>query len=156
MLIEESISEKTRLVELKLTLGPDTQRMCAGVGGAISLGIIGILPPELQLVVLARRKQVGEWIIGSRARDPRVTVGVRENGVRGPFLGIIMVDHFMYQTVIPTIVEFKPGIGHDSSWPQVVAASSQTDTGSVRRPNVLIANHPTVPLTPAVGVNRFL
>lgn len=36
------------------TLGPDAQRMCACVSGTIRGGVVGVLPPELQRVVLAR------------------------------------------------------------------------------------------------------
>ena len=66
-----------------------------------------------------------------------------------------MVDHFVYQAVIPPVVEFKQRISHVSSVPQVIAASSQTNAG-IRRPNVPIADQTTVPLTPAVGVDRLL
>ena len=44
----------TNSVEMKFTLRPDTQRMCTRVGGAIRFSVIGVLPPKLQLVVLAR------------------------------------------------------------------------------------------------------
>ena len=67
-----------------------------------------------------------------------------------------MVDHFVYQIVGPPIVEFEGGISQVSAIPQFIAASGQTDAGSVRRPNVLVADQTTVPLTPAISVDRFL
>ena len=67
-----------------------------------------------------------------------------------------MVDHFVYQVVVSPVVEFKRGIGHISPIPKFIAASGQTDAGSVRRPNVLSADHTTMPLTPAVRINGFL
>ena len=67
-----------------------------------------------------------------------------------------MVDHFVYQIVGTPVVEFEGGIGQVSFIPQFIAASGQTDAGSVRRPNVLVANQTTMPLTSAVRVDRFL
>lgn len=141
---------------MKFTLSPDAQRMCAGVGRTISGGVIGVLPPKLQRIVFARRKHVGKWGVGRRARDSSVAVGVDECGVRGPFLSVKMIDHFVYQVVIPPVIKFKRGISQIPPTPKFIAASGQTDAGSVRRPNVLIADQTTVPLTSAVRINGFL
>lgn len=66
-----------------------------------------------------------------------------------------MINHFVYQPVISSIIKFKQGISHVSSVPQVIAASHQTNAG-IGRPNVLVANRTTVPLTFTVFVDRLL